>query len=224
MIFPRYDRAMRSYSPRPDFIIVEDYFSPRQAAEWLELIQRLGEDKVRGFHHPHLKPNRFHKTPKYPVKKFMCLGLYWNPLDYRYHENLPDHQITPHAIPDKMIQLSKMILEEFFPFPHYVPQSVMVNYYTSDSSMGLHVDKDEVNKVAPIIGMNFGSTCRFFYEDEEGIIKDLKIPGNSLYIFGKSARLMRHGLGTIYTKTLSKGSEDFLENKERINLTIRQVL
>lgn len=203
-----------------DFIIVEDYFSPGQAAEWLKLIMDLGKDPVRGFHHPDLRPNRFHKAPKYPVKKFMCLGLYWNPLDYLYY----DRGEKAHKIPVELTKLSQKILDEFYPTLHYEPQTVLVNLYTEDSSMGLHVDKDEPNKEAPIIGLNFGSTCRFFYEDTDGNMKDLKIPGNSIYVFGKTARLMRHGLGSIYTKSLSPGSEGILENKERLNLTIRQVL
>lgn len=215
---------MKTYSPRPDFIIVEDYFNPKQAATWLKLIEELGADPVRGFHHPYLKPNRFHKAPKYPVKKFMCLGLYWNPVDYLYHEKIPGTAEKPFSIPKVIHDISNEILQKFYPWKNYQPQSVMVNFYTQDSSMGLHVDKDEPNKEAPIIGLNFGSTCRFFYEDEKGEMKDLRIPGNSIYIFGKSARLMRHGLGSIYTKTLANGSEDILRNKERLNLTIRQVL
>ncbi len=209
---------MKVYSPRKDFVIVEDFFNPAQAAEWLKRIQEMGQDPVRGFHHPDLRPNRFHKAPKYPVKKFMCLGLYWNPKDYLYYKN------DTHPIPQDLNDLALLILEEFFPTPNYKPESVMVNFYTSDSSMGLHVDKDEPNKEAPIIGLNFGSTCRFFYEDEKGEMQDIRVPGNSIYIFGKSARLMRHGLGSIYTKTLSPGSEEILANKERLNLTIRQVL
>lgn len=209
---------MKVYSPRKDFVIVEEYFSASQAAQWLNLITELGKDPVRGFHHPDLRPNRFHKAPKYPVKKFMCLGLYWNPKDYLYYKK------DTHPIPAELHDLSQKILSEFFPTDDYRPQSVMVNFYTSDSSMGLHVDKDEPNKEAPIIGMNFGSTCRFFYEDESGEMKDIKIPGNSIYVFGKSARLMRHGLGSIYTKTLAPGAEEYLTNKERVNLTIRQVL
>jgi alkylated DNA repair dioxygenase AlkB len=215
---------MQAYSPRADFVIVEDYFTPEQAAGWLERILSLGEDPVRGFHHPDLRPNRFHKTPKYPVKKFMCFGLYWNPLDYLYHEKIPGTGVPSFPIPLELTLLAHIILETYYPTANYLPQSVMVNFYTQDSSMGLHVDKDEPNKEAPIIGINFGSTCRFFYEDENGVMKDLRIPGNSIYIFGKSARLMRHGLGTIYSKTLAPGSEDYLKNKERVNLTIRQVL
>lgn len=209
---------MKVYTPRRDFVIVEEYFSSSQAAEWLKRIHELGQDPVRGFHHPDLRPNRFHKAPKYPVKKFMCLGLYWDPRDYLYHKK------NTHPIPDDLHELAQKILSEFFPTEGYNPQSVMVNFYTSDSSMGLHVDKDEPNKEAPIIGLNFGSTCRFFYEDESGEMKDVRIPGNSIYIFGKSARLMRHGLGSIYTKTLAEGSHEILQNKERLNLTIRQVL
>lgn len=181
-------------------------------------------DKERGFHHPDLKPNRFHKAPKYPVKKFMCLGLYWNPVDYLYYEKVPGTFQTPHPIPEELKTLSRKILAEFYENEPHNPQSVMVNFYTEDSSMGLHVDKDEPDKTAPVIGLNFGSTCRFFYEDMNGEMKDIRIPGNSIYIFGRSARLMRHGLGSVYTKTLAPGSEFYLQNKERLNLTIRQVL
>lgn len=215
---------MNLINPRKDFFIVEDFFTPVQASDWLSLISFLGADEKCGFHHPDLKPNRFHKSPKYPVKKFMCLGLYWNPLDYLYYDKIPGKGVSCHKIPYELVNLSRDILERFYPTPCYIPQSVMVNYYTEKSSMGIHVDKDEPFKEAPIIGLNFGSTCRFIYEDENTEMKEVRIPGNSIYIFGGTARLMRHGLGSIYSKTLSPGSEAFLNNKERLNLTIRQVL
>jgi alkylated DNA repair protein (DNA oxidative demethylase) len=114
----------------------------------------------------------------------MCLGLYWNPLDYLYYDKIPGRGVRSHEIPKELIKLSHLILEKFYPTPEFIPQSVMVNFYTDNSSMGLHVDKDEPNKDAPIIGLNFGSTCRFFYEDEIGKLRDIRIPGNSVYIFG----------------------------------------
>jgi alkylated DNA repair dioxygenase AlkB len=215
---------MKQYHPRSDFIIVEDFFSPEQAAEWIKHILELGKDEQRGFHHPDLKPNRFHKEPKYPVKKFMCLGLYWNPVDYCYHDKIPGKGVRPFPIPEELNRLALEILKNYFPSKNYLPQSVMVNFYTENSSMGMHVYKDEPNKTAPIIGLNFGSTCRFFFEDEGGEISDIRIPGNSIYVFGGKARLMRHGLGSIYARTLAPGSEKYLVSKERLNLTIRQVL
>ncbi len=214
---------MRVLTPRPDFVIVEDYFDASQAAQWLAFLEELGRDPVRGFHHPPVKPNRFHRAPRYPVKKYMCLGLYWNPLDYLYHERLPQTGVAPHEIPAELEILGQKILADFYPWPGFRPQSVLVNFYTTDSSMGLHVDREEEEKAAPVIGLNFGSTCRFFYEDGDGVIRDVKVPGNSVYVFGGSARMMRHGLGSIYAKTLAPGSGPFLKNKERLNLTIRQV-
>jgi alkylated DNA repair dioxygenase AlkB len=215
---------MKVLTPRTDFVIVEDYFTGEQAAAWIKMILALGDDPIKGFTHPDLRPNRFHKTPKYPVKKFMCLGLYWNPRDYLYYDKIPGTSTRPFPIPVELSDEANKILGLFFPTPEFRPQTVMVNFYTRDSSMGLHVDKDEPYQEAPIVGLNFGSACRFFYEDETGQMAETRIPGNSVYIFGKSARLMRHGLGSIYSKTLSQGSEQLLGNKERLNLTIRQVL
>ena len=214
---------MRIINPRTDFVIVEDYFTPEQAAKWLDWVIAKGKDPLRGFHHPDLKPNRFHKKPKYPVKKYMCLGLYWNPMEYSYAQIDKVRASKPFPIPEKLKKLCDDILESYYSYKNYSPQSVLVNFYTQDSSMGLHVDKDEEDHESPVIGINFGSTCRFFFEDEAGNLKDIKIPGNSVYIFGKSARLMKHGVGSLYAKTLSPGSESFFNNKERLNLTIRQV-
>lgn len=214
---------MKILKPRTDFVIVEDYFSSEQAAEWLSWILKMGTDPVRGFHHPDLRPNRFHTKPKYPVKKYMCLGLYWNPLDYHYDPQIPETKVKPFPIPERIMNMCQDVLNEFFPWPDFSPESVLVNFYTNDSSLGMHVDKDEENHKAPVIGLNFGSACRFRFEDENGQMQDVKIMGNSIYIFGGKARLMPHGVGNVYSKTLSPGSEAFLENKERLNLTIRQV-
>jgi alkylated DNA repair protein (DNA oxidative demethylase) len=214
---------MNILHPRPDFVIVEEFFSPEQAASYLSLILKKGEDPLRGFHHPLVRPNRFHAAPKYPVKKFMCFGLYWNPLDYVYYPKIPQSGVKPHPVPAKLAELSKEILAKYYQWQNFSPEAALVNFYTKDSSMGLHVDKDEEDQTSPVIGLNFGSACRFFYEDEKGEMQDLRIPGNSIYIFGRSARLMRHGLGSIYANTLSGGSETFLESKERVNITIRQI-
>ena len=214
---------MNILRPRTDFLIIENFFERESAIYWLKLILNKGLDPQRGFTHPNVRPNRFHKAPKYPVKKFMCFGLYWNPEDYIYYPIIPETGEKPWPIPKPLRELAMDVLNEYFPWPDYSPESVLVNFYTKDSSMGVHVDKDEEDNRAPVIGMNFGSTCRFFYEDEDKEMKEIKIPGNSLYIFGNKARLMRHGLGSIYAKTLSEGSEEFLKDKERLNLTIRQV-
>jgi alkylated DNA repair dioxygenase AlkB len=210
---------------RPGFYVARDYFPLEVARARLTAILEMGEDPLRGFHHPDLKANRFHARPKYPVKKYMGLGLYWNPLNYLYVAELPGKDVAPFAIPEWVSAVASEVVRELFPSDaaSWQAQAVLVNYYTADSKMSWHVDKEEQDLTAPIVGINFGSSCRFLYEDAAGRDSEFILPGNSVYAFGGSARLMRHGVGTIYKNTLSWEAVGLLGNKERLNLTIRKV-
>mgnify|MGYP003393511968 CR=1 FL=1 len=209
---------------RPDFYYAENIWDTQQARDYLSAILRDGEDPLRGFHHPNLKANRFHANPKYPVKRYMGYGHYWNPLDYLYHELQPNGA-RPWEIPQWMHEISRSILSDLFPqhLPSWQAQSALVNYYTSNSKMGLHVDKEEADHRAPVIGISFGGTCRFLFENDHGEEQSLLLPGNSLYCFGERARLMRHGVGTTYTNTLSPESSGLLGDKERLSVTLRKI-
>jgi len=202
----------------PDFYVAEDFLPREVAQSHLLDILRLGEDPVRGFHHPALKPNRFHAKPMYPVDRYMGLGLYWNPLDYLYHNTLPSGA-APHALPGWLRDLGEQIVQECFPhFVGWKAEAALVNYYRSGRKMGRHVDKEEKDHRAPVVGINFGGTCRFYYHDESFLL-----PGNSVYVFGESARLMPHGVGAAYQKSLSMESVGILLPGERLNVTLRKV-
>lgn len=209
---------------RPGFYYAENYFSTEVARKYLIAILSDGEDPVRGFTHPYLRPNRFHAAPKYPVKRYMGYGLYWNPLDYLYHESLPSGE-RPFEIKDWMHQLGQNVVGELFPQHKktWKAQSALVNYYTPNSKLGLHVDKEETDLTAPVVGISFGGTCRFFYEDQKGQEQSFLLPGNSVYCFGESARMMKHGVGTTYKNTTSFESVGLLHDKERLSLTFRKV-
>jgi alkylated DNA repair dioxygenase AlkB len=210
---------------RPGFYVRSDYFPLAMARARLIAILELGSDPQRGFHHPDLRPNRFHAKPKYPVKKYMGLGLYWNPLNYLYEEQLPASGVPPFAIPRWIAQETADVVSVLFPASarSWQAQAVLVNYYTADSKMSWHVDKEEEDLSAPIVGINFGSSCRFLYEDQHGEEQQFILPGNSVYAFGASARMMRHGVSTVYKNTLSADAVGLLGNKERLNLTVRKV-
>lgn len=150
--------------------------------------------------------------------------MYWNPVDYIYYSKIPETNLPPFPIPDFFQEFCKGILKQtHFETEKYFVEAVMVNFYTADSSMGIHIDKDEEDHCSPIIGVNFGSTCRFLYESEQGEIEEVMIPHNSVYVFGGEARLMRHGVGTIYAKTIPLEMKPYFESKERLNLTFRKV-
>lgn len=209
---------------RPGFVLIENFFDDESAKFWIEYILKKGEDPQRGFHHPFVRPNRFHKAPKYPVKKYMCFGQYWNPLDYLYYPEIPEYKVKPFPVPDFFQDLAQDVIKLYFNWTkEFWIESALVNFYTQDSSMGLHIDKDEEDQVSPVIGVNFGSTCRFLYETMEGEMEEIKIPSHSVYIFGNEARQMRHGVGTIYAKTVPQELTQYFNNKERLNLTLRKI-
>lgn len=215
---------MKWQSLRPGFFVCEDFFSPEEARDHLITILKDGEDPARGFHHPHVKPNRFHPNPKYPVQRYMGLGLYWNPVDYSYRPRMPDGT-TPFAIPEWLQQTARRIVAATLPLqlPFWRAESALVNYYLSGDKMGMHVDKEEEDQVAAVVGLCFGGTCRFLYEDEAGNEASFMLPGNSAYCFGGPARSMRHGVGTTYKNTLAPGSSGLLQDKERLSVTLRKV-
>lgn len=211
-------------SPRPDFYYAPEAFAAPLARDHLIALLKDGEDPARGFHHPDLKPNRFHARPKYPVKKYMCLGLYWNPLDYLYHDALPDGT-RPWPIAPWLQELAGQVVGELFPqdLSSWRAQTALVNYYTAGAKMGMHVDKEERDHRAPVIGISFGGTCKFLFEDEHGDEQSFLLPGNSVYCFGGTARMMRHGIGTTYKNTLEASAAGLLQDKERLSVTLRKV-
>jgi DNA oxidative demethylase len=207
------------------FYYLENYFSPEEEIRIVKSVLELGRDERRGFKHPDLKPNRFHPKPKYPVKKYMCFGLYWNPLTYQYTPTLPESDISPFEIPSWMKHVSDKLIKLYFPEVSSIfkPQSAIINYYTEQSRMGLHTDKEEKDLRVPVIGFNFGATGRFQYINREGKTCDLKVTSGSVYLFGGPMRLMRHGLAHVYKKTAPSYLKTLIHPDERLNLTLRKV-
>ncbi len=89
--------------------------------------------------------------------------------------------------------------------------------------MSLHQDKDEQDNCFPVVGLSLGSTAKFYFEDSSKQMKEILIPDRSLYLFGDSMRLMRHGIKNVLSRTLPD-FYDQLKNKERLSFTLRKVL
>jgi alkylated DNA repair protein (DNA oxidative demethylase) len=208
-----------------DFYFIPNYFSSSEQQCLVKKMINLGIDPIRGFHSPDLKPHRFNPKPKYPVKKYMCLGLYWNPLDYLYYDYIPKHHVVCHPIEDDLKLISEKVIKLTFPVweKTYKPEAILVNYYLQKDKMGWHTDKEERDLKAPVIGISLGSEARFQYENKKGEKKNILLPSGSIYVFAESARLMRHSIAHVYTKTLPEYLKELLAPGERISLTIRKV-
>lgn len=154
----------------------------------------------------------------------MCLGLYWDPLDYRYHEVIPASGQVPHALPAEWRELYARVLAELFPTERgVVPETALVNYYRDGRRMGQHVDKEEEDHVAPVLGVSFGAAARFYFLDGRGEKQSFLLPGNSVYVFGLRARLMAHGVGQPLLKNFSREAHGLLRPGERLSVTLRRV-
>jgi alkylated DNA repair dioxygenase AlkB len=213
-----------------DFYLIENVLSQKDASLMVQDTLLKGADPIRGFQNPKLKPNRFGKDLFYPVKKYMCYGLYWDPLTYLYTDKIPGNSQSPYSIPETLVNIANDALKIFF--PHYSQNSTfhtcLVNFYSKnaegkDSKMSLHQDKDETDKSFPVIGLSLGSTAKFYFEDSGKQMREVLIPDRSLYLFGDSMRLMRHGIKNVLARTLPNYYEELI-NKERLSFTLRKVL
>jgi|GEM_PF-1581559 len=215
--------------PETDFVLIENAITEEVARELAEMTLERGKDPVRGFKRPKLKPNRPGLDLNYPVKKYMCYSLYWDPSAYVYNGNIPGTTTPPFPIPELLEKLSYDAVQTFF--PHHLPQfkleSCYVNFYTKDemgidSTIPLHKDKEEIDLKFPVIGLSLGSTARFMYQGLKGTIQEITIPDRSLYLFGDSMRLMRHGVKEVLPD-LPANYEGLLAPRDRLNFNLRKV-
>jgi alkylated DNA repair protein (DNA oxidative demethylase) len=100
------------------------------------------------------------------------------------------------------------------------PEACLVNYYTEDSKLGLHQDRDERDFSAPVVSVSLGDSCLFRVGENvrEGRTTSFKLKSGDVVILGSEGRLAFHGVDRIYPSTSA-----LLKNGGRINLTLRRV-
>lgn len=99
-------------------------------------------------------------------------------------------------------------------------QACLVNYYAGDARMGLHQDRDEEDRIAPVVSLSLGDTAVFRYGGVErrSPTKSVKLRSGDALVIGGASRLVFHGIDRILA-----GSSSLLEEGGRLNLTIRRV-
>ncbi|CAL8285547.1 unnamed protein product [Lota lota] len=189
------------------------------------------------------------KEPKTLLEK-----LRWVTLGYHYNWNTktysPDHY-TP--FPADLQCLSSLIAAGAG-FPGFHAEAGILNYYRSDSSLGIHVDESELDHTRPLLSFCFGQSAIFLLGStrREDPPTAMYMHSGDVMVMSGQSRLLYHavprilqdlphphcGLGT----TLSKGQvspegsladevsgEDWAVcsryiQSSRVNMTVRQVL
>lgn len=134
---------------------------------------------------------------------------------YRYAKN---HPVTGKPWPDIPPALLTLWDEvAFYPQP---PECCLVNLYRGAAKMGLHQDRDEQARDAPVLSVSLGDEAMFRIggETRKGPTASVKLSSGDVLTFGGAARMAYHGIDRVIA-----GSSTLVPGGGRINLTLRRV-
>lgn len=99
-------------------------------------------------------------------------------------------------------------------------EACLVNFYDADARMGLHQDRDEEDRDAPVLSVSLGDSCLFRVggTTRGGQTRSLRLESGDLLVLGGASRHAFHGVDRIYPST-----SPLLKNGGRVNLTMRRV-
>jgi DNA alkylation damage repair protein AlkB len=155
--------------------------------------------------------------------KMLCLGRHWNARTYRYESirSDVDHLPVP-PLPASLRELASVIAGDAgF---ELTPDLCIVNWYSAESRMGLHQDKDESpSSLAlglPVVSISLGETALFLFGGlkRRDPVEKILLESGDAFVFGGDARLRHHGVSGILPGT----GPSALGFVGRLNLTFRQ--
>ena len=139
---------------------------------------------------------------------------------YRYEARHPQTGAKWPDMPDVLKTLWDDIAE--YPAP---AEACLINWYGSDSKMGLHVDFDEQANDAAVLSVSLGDKARFRIggPTRKGRTGSIVVSSGDVVVLGGASRRCYHGVDRLYPATSSLLPETHFPGGGRINLTLRRV-
>jgi alkylated DNA repair protein (DNA oxidative demethylase) len=198
--------------PPPGFRHLPGYLSVEEQKDLLEDIRTVVAAA------PLYQPAMPRTGKPLSVRMTNCGTLGWvtdKESGYRYQ---PHHPTTFKAwppIPQRLLDLWATLAD----YPHE-PEACLVNFYTADTKMGMHQDRDETDLQAPVLSISLGDTCLFRIggTTRGAGTGSFKLASGDVVVLGGGSRLAFHGVDRIYP-----GTSTLLRSGGRINLTLRRV-
>jgi alkylated DNA repair protein (DNA oxidative demethylase) len=132
---------------------------------------------------------------------------------YRYQPTHPETGAAWPDIPPVLLDLWARLAD-----PDRPPDACLVNLYDADARMGLHQDRDESDRGAPVLSVSLGDTAMFRIGPAQGgRTATLRLASGDVCLLAGEARLARHGIDRIVA-----GSSRLVPGGGRINLTLRR--
>ena len=137
---------------------------------------------------------------------------------YRYDRDDPQSGLPWPALPESFLQLATDAAREAG-FGGYVPDACLVNRYAPGTRLSLHQDRDEEDRVAPIVSVSLGLPATFLFGGFARADKTVRVPlaHGDVVVWGGADRMRFHGVLPV------KPGRHELLGEQRINLTFRKV-
>jgi alkylated DNA repair protein (DNA oxidative demethylase) len=134
---------------------------------------------------------------------------------YRYAKT---HPVTGEPWPD-IPPVLLALWDEVAGYPK-PPECCLVNLYRAGAKMGLHQDRDEQARDAPVLSVSLGDDALFRIggDTRKGPTASVKLSSGDVLTFGGAARMAYHGIDKVIA-----GSSTLVPGGGRINLTLRRV-
>lgn len=137
---------------------------------------------------------------------------------YRYDSRDPDSGQPWPPMPQAFLQLA-VDAADSAGFPGYVPDACLINRYAPGARLTLHQDRDENDRIAPIVSVSLGLSATFLFGGFGRGDKTVRVPlaHGDVVVWGGVDRMRFHGVLPV-----KDGSHELL-GAQRINLTFRKV-
>eukprot|EP00066_Takifugu_rubripes_P028973 XP_011618239.1 PREDICTED: alkylated DNA repair protein alkB homolog 1 isoform X2 [Takifugu rubripes] len=138
-------QCLKTYPQKPNVCNLDMHMSPSET-------QNIWEKSV-----PVLKTSPAVKRQA----KTLVERLRWVTLGYHYNWDTKAYSADHHTpFPPELHLLSRHIAAACG-FPKFSPEAGILNYYHSDSSLGIHVDESELDHSHPLLSLSFGQSAIF---------------------------------------------------------------
>ena len=137
---------------------------------------------------------------------------------YRYDRHDPQTGEPWPALSPAFLQLAADAAREAG-FDGYVPDACLINRYAPGTRLSLHQDRDEDDRIAPIVSVSLGLPATFLFGGFARSDKTVRVPlqHGDVVVWGGEDRMRFHGVLPV-----KPGRHDVV-GEQRINLTFRKV-
>ncbi|XP_074548940.1 nucleic acid dioxygenase ALKBH1 [Halichoeres trimaculatus] len=137
-------QCLKTYPQKPNVCNLDMHMSPSET-------QDIWGQSVRGLSTPSGK-----REPRTLLER-----LRWVTLGYHYNWDTKTYSSNHHtAFPADLHSLSSKVTAACG-FPGFTAEAGILNYYRSDSSLGIHVDESELDHSRPLLSFSFGQSAIF---------------------------------------------------------------